>query len=158
VPDLFANVSKGRPVRFVIDPETLAVERRVLPGYDRSPDFPAVRSTDASTPYDDFWCLGISASGKPGRKFFDELIRLRWSGAPPEVYTLPRGEYFGGEPSCIAGPQAGQTVVLLQRFRPESGEISFVMFDGDAVQAGPIAELPLKSKICPGFHSSFQPA
>jgi len=31
-------------------------------------------------PYEHFWMLGISRAGRPGRKFFDQIVRVDWPG------------------------------------------------------------------------------
>jgi hypothetical protein len=62
--------------------------------------------------------LGISATGAPGRKFFDELVRLDWSTPDRcETHRLPEGRFFGGEPALVPGPQSQEDVVDLPRLR-----------------------------------------
>jgi len=54
------------------------VERRAL-AYDRTPDFPAIDTRLSGSDYDEFWMLGISAAGLPGRKFSTNWRMAPWS-------------------------------------------------------------------------------
>jgi all-trans-8'-apo-beta-carotenal 15,15'-oxygenase len=161
LPDrLFAAVRPGRPVRRVVDPASGEVveERRLA--YHRACDFPSLELASAARPYDDFWMLGISATGRPGRKFFDELVHLRWS-APDAVdaWRAPRGHYLGGEPAAASDPgDPSRSVVICQELDAGAGEGAFLVFDARRVGEGPVARLPLAEPIPPLFHACFDPA
>lgn len=157
VPDLFTDVSPGRPVRLILDlQEGRVVERREM-AYDRAPDFPAVDPRLAHQPYDELWILGISATGRPGRKFFDQLAHLDWR-RPEEadVYTSPPGRYLGGEPAFVPGGEHG--AVICQEFDAERGESAFLVFDAAEVARGPVGRLRLASPVHLGFHAFFASA
>lgn len=164
LPNLFRSVTPGRPVRFVIDTESWQLfARRQLP-YDRSPDFPAIDPRLAGSPYRHFWMLGISKSGRPGRKFFDQLAHLDWrqTEPPEDVYQAPEGCYLGCEPVFIGhpddppdGPRRG--VVLVKQFDARQQTDTYLLFDAYDVARGPIARLPLKRPVPPGFHAVFAP-
>ena len=97
LPDLFADVSPGRPVRYVVDVTAGTVLERREVDYRQAPDFPAIDPREAGRPYRDFWMLGIAAAGRPGRKFFDQLARGDWdTGCVHDVYRRTR-------PSTISG-------------------------------------------------------
>jgi all-trans-8'-apo-beta-carotenal 15,15'-oxygenase len=158
VPNLFTEVAAGRPVRFVID-----VARRELIGmreidYRRAPDFPAVAPSRAERPYRDCWMLGISAAGRRGRKFFDQLVHCDWSeAAARDVYQASQGCYLGGEPIFIGDPRDGQAgVVICQMFDAARLRSAFVVFDAFQVDCGPLATIHLREPIPLGFHASFQ--
>jgi len=158
VPDLFTEVGAGRPVRFVID-----VAGRELIGvreidYQRAPDFPAVAPSHAARPYCDCWMLGISAAGRRGRKFFDQLAHLKWNDPRGrDVYHAPPLHYLGGEPIFIADPRKERAgFVICQIFAAERGLSSFAIFDAQAVARGPVATIRLRNPIPPGFHASFK--
>ena len=104
--------------------------------------------------------LGISETGKPGRKFFDQLIHLDWSRpAGGDVYQTPRGEYLGGEPILLPNPSdPGQGMVIVQHFVPAQDRVEFLLFDSRDVSAGPVVRIPLRHKMHAGFHASFWPA
>jgi all-trans-8'-apo-beta-carotenal 15,15'-oxygenase len=159
VPWFYQTVDRGVPVRYRIDLEARRLLDRVEMSYDHSPDFPSLDSRLIGREYDDFWMLGLSAAGKPGRKFFDELVHLRWSeGGAAGLYRAPAGCYFGGEPVFIPEPDGPGGMVMIQEFEVEADRVSFLLFDAYRVAAGPLARLPLRHKTHPGFHSSFTPA
>ncbi|HEX2225353.1 MAG TPA: carotenoid oxygenase family protein [Thermoanaerobaculia bacterium] len=157
VPDLFTDVSPGRPVRLVLDLQAgRVVERREM-AYDRAPDFPAVDPRLAHQPCDELWILGISATGRPGRKFFDQLAHLDWRRPEAaDVYTSPPGRYLGGEPAFVPGGEHG--AVICQEFDAVRGESAFLVFDAADVVRGPLARLRLASPVHLGFHAFFAPA
>lgn len=161
VPDLFTDVCEGCPVRYVVrlsDGELL--ERREIE-YRCAPDFPSIDPRRTTLPYEDFWMLGISATGRRGRKFFDQLIHANWAVAAAgaaDVYQAPRFHYLGGEPIFIAEPERERGVVICQSFDAAREESAFVIFDASDVAAGPIATLRLDAPIHLGFHASFVPA
>lgn len=153
IPDLFANVAPCRPVRYIVDLTTRSlVERRAMQ-YDLAPDFPSIDPRLSGRHYDEFWMLGISASGKPGRKFFDQLAHGSWKlGKVEDIYQTPPGVYLGGEPVYANG------VIIVEWLDANERHADFLLFDAKHVAAGPVARLPLRHMIHPGFHASFQPA
>jgi all-trans-8'-apo-beta-carotenal 15,15'-oxygenase len=157
LPELFTEVPCGRPVRYIIDLSTHSVRERLEMPYNRTPDFPAIDSALTGSAYNDFWMLGIRHSGKPGRKFFDQLAHGSWrAGDVADTFDLPAGEYFGGEPVCVANPSdPAEAVVIVQHLEPASGAAEFLVFDAHSVRSGPLARLPLRNPIHPGFHSCF---
>lgn len=157
IPDLFPTVSACRPVRFIVDPVTKTIVEKISMKYDTAPDFPAVGAELTGAHYDSFWVLGISATGQPGRKFFDELVGGSWkAGDACDKYVVPRGEYLGCEPVCVINPNdPDDVVVIVLHAIPAEGRTEFLLFDGHALSAGPIARLPLKHMVHAGFHSSF---
>jgi carotenoid cleavage dioxygenase-like enzyme len=160
VPDLFTDTFRGHPVRFVVDVAGgTIVDRRDI-AYSCSPDFPAHDADAVARDYDDFWMLGISKAGRPGRKFFDHLVHVNWPTERTDVYAAPAGCYFGGEPCFIPDPEAPRArgIVVCQQFDAERVASSFLAFDAFAVSAGPIATLTLASPVPLLFHSSFHGA
>lgn len=157
LPNLFQDVSYGKPARYRVDPETGATERQTIDSYDLAPDFPGIDPQLAGRRASEFWCLGMTAAGQRGRKFFDQLVRLDWTGRVPEICRLPAGEYFGAEPVYVSEPCGSAGAVIVQRFRPRDSETTFCVFDAHDLAAGPVAEIPLQSRICPSFHTAFQP-
>jgi carotenoid cleavage dioxygenase len=103
--------------------------------------------------------LGISRAGRPGRKFFDELVRVNWDTRDVDVYRVPERQYLGGEPIFIpdrSRPRSG--VVMCQLFDAEASASSFVAFDAFNVAAGPIATIAMPSAVPFLFHSVFAPS
>ena len=101
--------------------------------YSCAPDFPAIDAHRAGLSYNDFWALGIGASGLPGRKFFDQVVRGSWkSGDVCDQYVTPRGEYLGGEPVAIVnGPtdSESETVLVVEHLVPAENRVEFLLFD-----------------------------
>ena len=159
IPDLFQTVTPGRPVRFRIDLESGRLESREELDYDRSPDFPAIDPRRSCRATDDLWLLGISRSGEPGRKFFDQLAHLSWEeGAEPDVFQSPSGSYLGCEPVFIPDPTSpDQGIILVKQFDATTRRDAYLLFDAFDVARGPIARLPLRHPIPPGFHAVFEP-
>ncbi|HZG53900.1 MAG TPA: carotenoid oxygenase family protein [Pyrinomonadaceae bacterium] len=158
VPDLFTDVCEGNPVRYVLRPaEGELIERREIE-YRLAPDFPSLDPRRAALPYEDFWMLGISATGRRGRKFFDQLVHASWaSPGATDVYQTPPFHYLGGEPIFIGEPEGERGVVVCQLFDAAREESAFVIFDAFDVAAGPLATLRLDAPIHLGFHASFVP-
>ena len=157
LPDVFSTVAPARPVRLVIDCESRTLVSRAEMDYALTPDFPSIDPHLLGKRYDDFWMLGISAAGKPGRKFFDELAHGSWPNGATDVYRVPLGEYLGGEPA-FAGNGAGDGkdgIVIVQHYAPATQTCEFLLFDAFAVHKGPIARLTLPGFTHPGFHSCF---
>jgi all-trans-8'-apo-beta-carotenal 15,15'-oxygenase len=155
VPNLFTEICEAWPVRFVVDLQTHGVIDTTEVHYRLAPDFPALNPSLATKPYDDFWMLGISATGKQGRKFFDELVHVKWPGkCACDVYKAPARHYLGSEPIFIDNP-AGNGAVICQVFDAENYSSAFALFDATRVERGPIAMLRLREPIHLGFHASF---
>ncbi len=118
--------------------------------YDRTPDFPAIDPRRTGLEYDEFWMLGISAAGQPGRKFFDQLAHGSWkSGGVEDIYQTDPRLLFGGEPIWVDGS------VIVQRLNTHENRAEILIFNANHVAAGPVAILPLRHMIHPGFHASF---
>jgi all-trans-8'-apo-beta-carotenal 15,15'-oxygenase len=156
VPDLFEDVCEGRPVRFVVRPATGELVGRRELAYSLAPDFPSVDPRRAAQTYEDFWMLGISATGRRGRKFFDQLVHASWDGAL-DVYQSQPFHYLCGEPLFIAEPGGVGGAVICQEFDARRGTSAFAIFDAFDVAAGPVARLRLEAPIHLGFHASFEP-
>ncbi|MBI3933597.1 MAG: carotenoid oxygenase family protein [Acidobacteria bacterium] len=157
IPDLFTAVSPGRPVRYCIALESKKIVERIVMDYDRTPDFPSIDPALTSAKYDDFWMLGISASGRKGRKFFNQLAHGCWSrGGVRHLFQAQPGVYLAGEPVLAARPGApGKGVVIVEQINTTNDQAAFLLFDASEVSNGPIARLPLRHRIHPGFHASF---
>jgi len=107
----------------------------------------------------DFWMLGISKTGKHGRKFFDQLVHANWAEREvSDVYQAPLEHYLAGEPIFIGDLRdKANGAVICQVFDAQRAASAFAIFDAFNVARGPIALLPLNEPIHPGFHASFSP-
>jgi carotenoid cleavage dioxygenase-like enzyme len=159
VPDLFMDVCEGLPVRRVIEMNSRQLVKTTTIDYVSAPDFPSISPRQFTKAYRDFWMLGVSVTGRRGRKFFDQLAHANWGCAKAcDVYQAPAFHYLGGEPIFIENPQQREAgAILCQLFDAERVETSFVIFDAFKVTAGPIATIRLNEPIPPGFHAVFSP-
>lgn len=160
VPDLFTDVCEGRPMRFVVDVEKHELVETAAIDYALAPDFPSINPHQFTHPYRDFWMLGISATGRRGRKFFDQLAHANWSCVKAcDVYQAPLLNYLGGEPIFIGNPRDEKGgAIICQVFDAQQIVSAFAIFDPFNVAAGPIGRLNLKEPIQLGFHASFNPS
>ena len=159
LPDLFTTVPRGRPVRYIIDLKTHALlETRAL-HYDLAQDFPAVDVDQAGRSYDDFWMLGMSERGRAGRKFFNQLAHGNWKdGGVSDIFQTAPGEYLCGEPCFIASPKVPEdAIVICEHLKPAEHATAILLFDAFQIRKGPIASIPLRFPIHPGFHTTFVP-
>jgi len=157
IPHLFQHVAVGGPVRFSIDTAKAELSHRISLDYRQAPEFPAIDTRQAMRAYDDFWMLGISATGQPGRKFFDRLVHANWNRLDHiDLYQSPRFRYLGGEPVFIAYPGSSRGVILCQEFAVEERRSSFLLFDAHEVRKGPIARITGDLSLYLGFHATFQ--
>jgi all-trans-8'-apo-beta-carotenal 15,15'-oxygenase len=156
VPDLFTDTFRGHPIRLVIDVAAQQIVERVDIAYDCSPDFPQHDPALTAAHYDDFWMLGISRAGRPGRKFFDELVRVNWDSRDVDVYHAPERHYLGGEPVLIPDPSRPRSgIAICQVFDAGTCASSFVAFDAYDLSSGPIATIGLPAPLPFLFHSMF---
>src|SRR5262249_54155128 len=124
--------------------------------YDCSPDFPQHDPDVTGQPYEQFWMLGISRAGRPGRKFFDELVRVNWDTRDVDVYRVPERQYLGGEPIFIPDPSRPRSgTVICALFAGETSGSSFVASDAFNVSAGPVATIAMPSTVPFLFRSVF---
>jgi carotenoid cleavage dioxygenase-like enzyme len=159
LPGLFETVGEGRPVRMVVDVGAgRVVDRREI-AYRFAPDFAAIDPARAGRPYEELWMLGISATGRPGRKFFDQLVHARWNG-PLDIWQAPQGQYLAGEPAFAGDPEepgAGAVICpLFDTRRGHRGETAFAVFDAKQVAAGPMAVLHTGGALHLAFHGVFE--
>jgi all-trans-8'-apo-beta-carotenal 15,15'-oxygenase len=156
IPALFTDVPRATPLRLTLDPAAAqALERRTLP-YRCAPDFPSHDVDLTGRRYEDFWMLGIGATGQAGRKFFNQLARLSWDTGEVDVWEAPRGHYLGGEPVYVPDPDRPRHgVVICQSFDAARRASEFQVFEAARPSAGPIATLTAREPIPLLFHSSF---
>jgi all-trans-8'-apo-beta-carotenal 15,15'-oxygenase len=160
LPDLFADVGPGGPVRLLLDPARGRLLARTALPYRLAPDFPALDPRRHGRPYRDLWLLGISAAGRPGRKFFDQLVHCDWDQPDaPDIHQEPPGTYLAGEPAFIPAPDSDCAgLILCQRFDARRNAGALLLFDAQHVAAGPRAILHLDAPLPAGFHAVFVPA
>lgn len=159
IPDIFTRVLPCRPVRYVVDPgRWKVVEKIEVPAAEHN-DFPAIDPRRAQRPNDHFWMMGLSRTGQPGRKYFDQLSHVDLAARRiAGVYRLPPRFYFGSEPTFVPNPEdpAGG-LILCKRFDAERVRDAYLFFDAYDVAAGPVAVVHLEEATPPCFHGSYYP-
>lgn len=160
IPNLFTDVCDTEPVRFVVDVAGQELIKTATIDYCFASDFPSVSMNQLTRPYRDFWMLGISATGRRGRKFFDHLAHANWACARTcDIYHAPPLHYLGGEPIFIGNPHnENEGVVICQIFDAQQLISAFAIFDAYNVARGPIAKLGLKEPVHLAFHAFFDPS
>jgi all-trans-8'-apo-beta-carotenal 15,15'-oxygenase len=143
----------GRAVRFILEPDAERVIERIDTAYDRAPDFPVAPPESGGRAYEWFAALGLSAARSRGRKLYDEIVRTRWR-APlaPEVYRAPAGVFFAGEPVVVPGARPGTHTLICPMLDGRCNQSLVALFDAGAIQAGPLATVPLRAPLAPAFH------
>lgn len=158
LPDLFVDDPQGRAKRYILDLGSWRVVDTEEHPFEASMDFPSIDPRRGQTHDDALWVLSMSQSGRPGRKFFDQLTKIRWDTSSDETWRAPEGTYLGGEPVYLghrSDPAIG--CVLVQAFDAGEETGAFYLFDAHRVEKGPIARLHLDHPIPLCFHASFQP-
>ena len=158
VPLLFKNVSHGGPVRYVVDLQKRELVERIATDYSSAPDFPAIDPNLAMNCCNEFWMLGISATGQCGRKFFDQLVHICWDGRGYDLYQSPPMRYLSGEPVVLSAPgtHSGEAVVMSQEFDAAERRSYLAIFDAHRLRDGPVARLASGTNTYLGFHATFQ--
>jgi all-trans-8'-apo-beta-carotenal 15,15'-oxygenase len=154
---MFQSVTKGGPVRFVVDLQRRELTDRIPMECFSSPDFPALNPSHIMQPYDDFWMLGISSSGRPGRKFFNQLLHGTWGRSTMDIYQTAPMRYLSGEPVLISAPDSEESVVLCQEVDVVEQTSYFLLFDAKSVSSGPMARIAVGQLLYCGFHAIFHP-
>jgi len=164
LPDMFPAVGPGRPVRLTVDLARRQVAQRLELDYERAPDFPVTAPRLGARPAGDAWMLGISATGRQGRKFYDQLVHCDWrrgAGRAPAVWQAPKGQYLTGEPALAAHPadaaHPGHVALVCPLFDALRGESRYLVFDALDVESGPRAEIVLEAPLPTAFHAAFAP-
>lgn len=157
LPNLFVRIPAGRPVRYAIDLTDPMIVSRQEATYAQAPDFPTIDPRRAGREYEECWMLGISATGRTGRKFFDRLVHVTWSRSHcPDVFRVPAGHFLTGEPAYIPNDDHCAIGTLLAPFYDSRENASgYWLFDPSQVATGPIAEIRLPGPNHAGFHATW---
>ncbi len=160
MPELFTNAGAARPVRYRIDTISWTLLKREELTTDLLHDFPAIDPRRAQASTDHSWMVGISATGNPGAKFLDRLVRVDWEEwQMRDTYQAPAGSFFASEPLVVPDARDRAAVVVLCRMiTPAKQDDSVLIFDGHDLAAGPFAKLHLPAVTPPSFHGCWVPA
>jgi carotenoid cleavage dioxygenase-like enzyme len=125
-------------------------------------DLPVIAAASRGRPYDHGWMLtmnpdmqGPPVAGGPVGAMFNTLLRLDFTGRPPQALALPPGHCLS-EPVHVPSSQAGHEGWLLTIVDRQTGESDFVhalwILDAGNVAAGAIARVPIAHRLRPQVH------
>jgi len=151
----------GRLARWTIDLEdgSDSVTESVIgpPG-----DFPVIPAAFQGRPYTHGWMLtmnpemqGPPVAGGPVGAMFNLLLRLDFTGKPPQALGLPAGHCFN-EPVHVPATKPGHDGWLLAMVDQQSGPSDFKhalwIIDAGNVAAGPVARIAVAHRLRPQVH------
>ena len=156
LPDLYVDVPAARPVRWVLDLEAGAIDDRTEIEVAGSPEFPTFDRSLTGASAEECWMLSIGAAERPGRKFFDRLVRVDWSERrEADAWSAPPGLFPAGEP--VFAPVVDQDAVLLvPLWDPAADASRLALFDPWNLAAGPRAEIHLDRRVPLAFHGTWE--
>jgi len=98
---------------------------------------------------------GPPVSGGPVGAMFDMLLRLDFTGAPPQALALPMGSCFN-EPVHVPSRTPGHQGWLLSVVDHQTGPDSFThecwIIDAGDPGAGPVARVAMPHRLRPQVH------
>jgi carotenoid cleavage dioxygenase-like enzyme len=99
---------------------------------------------------------GPPVAGGPVGAMFNTLLRLDFTGKPPQALALPLGSCFN-EPVHVPSAQAGHegwllTVVDRQTRGPAEFDHALWIIDAGNVGAGPVAKAAIPHRLRPQVH------
>ena len=153
--------SGARLARWTIDLEdgSEAVTETVIGPPGELPMIPAVSH---GRPYDHAWMLtmnpdmrGPPVLGGPAGVMFNTLLRLDFTGKPPQALALPQGWCLSEPahvPSSTAGHEGWLITVVDQQTGPADFRHSVWIVDAGNVGAGPVAKIAIPHRLRPQVH------
>lgn len=125
-------------------------------------DFPVIPAAQQGYAYDHAWMLTFNPQrtappvvGGVGNALFDTLLRIDFTGKPPQAFTLPANGGFN-EPVHVPSREPGHEGWLLAvadfELSPESSEHACLIFNAGDVAAGPVAKVILPRRQRPQIH------
>lgn len=125
-------------------------------------DFPVIPAISQGRPYDHGWMLtmnpdmqGPPVAGGPVGAMFNMLLRLDFTGKPPQALGLPPGHCFN-EPVHVpaANPEhEGWLIFMVDRQTgPADFEHECWIVDADNIGAGPVARIAIPHRLRPQVH------
>jgi carotenoid cleavage dioxygenase-like enzyme len=125
-------------------------------------DLPVIAAVDQARPYTHGWMLSMNpemqgppVAGGPVGAMFNLLLRLDFTGKPPQGLALPPGHCFS-EPAHVPASQAGHDGWLLTVVDQQTGPSDFKhavwILDGGNPAAGPVAKIGIPQRLRPQVH------
>ena len=151
----------GRLARWTVDPKGTAdtiVETVIGP----PGDFPVIPAAKQGRLFDHGWMLtmnperrGPPVAGGPVGAMFDLLLRLDFTGGPPQALPLAPGMCFNEPvhvPSQTPGHEGWLVTVVDRQTGPDSFEHECWVIDGGQIGAGPVARVSIPRRLRPQVH------
>ena len=125
-------------------------------------DLPVIAAADQARPYTHGWMLtmnpqmqGPPVAGGPVGAMFNMLLRLDFTGRPPQGLALPPGHCFS-EPAHVPASQPGHDGWLLTVVDQQTGPSDFRhavwILDAGDPGAGPLAKVGIPHRLRPQVH------
>ena len=125
-------------------------------------DFPVIPAAFQGRPYPHAWMLtmdpemrGPPVAGGPVGAMFNLLLRLDFTGKPPQALGLPPAHCFN-EPVHVPASQDGRDGWLLAIVDQQTGPSSFNhalwIIDAGNLAAGPVAKVAIPHRLRPQVH------
>jgi carotenoid cleavage dioxygenase-like enzyme len=125
-------------------------------------DFPVIPAASQGRPYTHGWMLtmnpdiqGPPVAGGPVGAMFNLLLRLDFTGRPPQALALPPGHCFN-EPVHVPSSQTGHEGWLLTLVDRQSGPSDFKhavwIIDAGNPGTGPVAKIEIPHRLRPQVH------
>ncbi len=125
-------------------------------------DLPVIPAAFQGRPYTHGWMLtmnpdlpGPPVAGGPVGAMFNVLLRLDFTGTPPQALALPPGHCFS-EPAHVPSSQPGHQGWLLTIVDQQTGPADFRhalwVLDAGDVAAGPVARVAIAHRLRPQVH------
>ena len=125
-------------------------------------DMPVIPAAFQGRPYTHAWMLtmnpemrGPPVLGGPVGAMFNTLLRLDFTGRPPQAFALPPGQCFN-EPVHVSSSKAGHDGWLVTIVDQQTGPSDFVhavwILDAANLAAGPVARIAVPHRLRPQVH------
>jgi carotenoid cleavage dioxygenase-like enzyme len=125
-------------------------------------DFPVIPAAWQGRPYTHSWMLtmnpdmrGPPVFGGPVGAMFNLLLRLDFTGKPPQALALPPGHCFNEPvhvPAARAGHEGWLVTVVDQQTGPSDFKHAVWIVDAGNVAAGPVARIAIPRRLRPQVH------
>jgi carotenoid cleavage dioxygenase len=125
-------------------------------------DFPVIPADRQGRPYDHGWMLTMDPAmqapplaGGPVGAMFNMLVRLDFTGRPPQELALPPAHCFSEPvhvPAAAAGHDGWLLTMVCRQLGPDEFEEAVWIVDGGNVAAGPVAKVHVPRRMRPQVH------
>ena len=150
--------SAARLVRWTFDLGGASNTIKREPIDDLAGEFPRFDERYAGLPYRHGWFAANAT--RPGDFGFDSLAHVDHLTGKRVVYSFPAGD-VPGEPIFIprsADAAEGDGWIIAVVYRATEDRSDFVVFDAQAIEAGPIGTAKLPRRVPFGFHGNWRQA